>query len=181
MDQRPNDESCLACDVPLQEGDEVLNDVSGGIIHARCCGPERESYVGEDGEPLKDGEPIPKPWKWSAQGATATELAQQREDRERAAERAELASREGQAKLFRETIKQALNATNLEIAGQGAQPRIDSVIQSLTMLQAEFVAMEPQRNTRRMRIAEISHNLKQLVSLHAGMGQKPAKPLGPVN
>lgn len=59
-------ERCIACDVPLQAGDEVYSDLSGGYIHAKCCGPERESYTGADGEPLKAGEPIPKPRKWAA-------------------------------------------------------------------------------------------------------------------
>jgi hypothetical protein len=56
---------CLACDEALRDGQEVYADVSGGIIHAACCGPERESYVGADGEPLRDDEPIPTPWRWS--------------------------------------------------------------------------------------------------------------------
>jgi len=42
-------------------------DISGDLLHATCCGPERESYVNlETGEPLKDGEPIPKPFKFRA-------------------------------------------------------------------------------------------------------------------
>lgn len=63
--------TCTACDKPIRGGDLVYSDYEGGIIHAKCCGPERESYVDADGEPLKDGEPIPKPWKWSALGRTA--------------------------------------------------------------------------------------------------------------
>lgn len=59
-------ERCIACDEALVEGQEVYFDAGGGIIHAACCGPERESYTGADGEPLKDGEPIPTPWRWSA-------------------------------------------------------------------------------------------------------------------
>lgn len=55
---------CIACDRILDEEDLVFNDVSGGVIHASCCGPERESYVNADGEPLKPGEPIPTPWRW---------------------------------------------------------------------------------------------------------------------
>jgi hypothetical protein len=57
---------CIACDETLRDGQEVYEDAGGGFIHAACCGPERESYVGADGEPLKDGEPIPTPWRWSA-------------------------------------------------------------------------------------------------------------------
>lgn len=60
---------CIACDEALREGQEVYADVSGGFIHAACCGPERESYLGRDGEPLKDDEPIPTPWRWSADRA----------------------------------------------------------------------------------------------------------------
>ncbi len=58
-------ERCIACDVPLKDGDRVFSDVSGGSLHEGCCGPEPESYVGEDGEPLKPGDPIPKPYIWS--------------------------------------------------------------------------------------------------------------------
>jgi len=57
-------ETCIACDVPFVDGDLVYSDASGGMIHAACCGPERESYTNADGEPLKNGEPIPAPWKW---------------------------------------------------------------------------------------------------------------------
>lgn len=58
-------ESCIACDVPLIDGELVYSDASGGFIHAACCGPEREGYTNADGEPLKDGEPTPAPWKWT--------------------------------------------------------------------------------------------------------------------
>jgi len=60
-----NTPRCIACDETLRDGQEVYSDVSGGIIHAACCGPERESYVGPTGEPLKADEPIPTPWRWS--------------------------------------------------------------------------------------------------------------------
>ena len=47
------------------DGDEVLPDASGGYIHAKCCGPEPESYCNlETGEPLKAGDPLPKPFVW---------------------------------------------------------------------------------------------------------------------
>jgi len=59
-------DTCIACAVPLVDGDMVYSDAGGGCIHAACCGPERESYVGNDGKPLKDGEPIPAPWPWTA-------------------------------------------------------------------------------------------------------------------
>jgi len=55
---------CIACDKPLVAGDLYYSDLSGGFIHADCCGPERESYTGPDEEPLKPGEPIPEPNIW---------------------------------------------------------------------------------------------------------------------
>lgn len=61
---------CLACQVPLTDGVLVHYDASGDLIHAACCGPNRDAYftTGEDGEerPLRDGEPIPEPWAWHA-------------------------------------------------------------------------------------------------------------------
>lgn len=62
MDAR---ERCIACDDLLIEGQDVYHDAGGGIIHAACCGPERESYTGPDGEPLGDGDRIPTPWRWT--------------------------------------------------------------------------------------------------------------------
>lgn len=59
-------QACLACDVGISDGDLVHSDVSGGLIHAACCGPEREGYVGADGGPLKPDEPIPEPWEYKA-------------------------------------------------------------------------------------------------------------------
>lgn len=53
---------CFVCDEPIRDGDPVYEDVNDGLLHADCCGPERESYAGADGEPLKPGEPIPQPW-----------------------------------------------------------------------------------------------------------------------
>lgn len=59
-------ERCIACLIPFKEGDKVHDDTSGGQIHADCCGPERESYVGDSGEPPREGEPIPEPYIWTA-------------------------------------------------------------------------------------------------------------------
>jgi hypothetical protein len=61
--QEDNDvERCLACGGILLDDDLVYDDVGGGVLHARCCGPEREYYVNlETGETLAEGEPIPKP------------------------------------------------------------------------------------------------------------------------
>ena len=60
-------EYCMACDEPLKEGDQYLPDVSGGNLHYRCCGPERENYVKDIGEgtPLGPDDPIPAPRIWS--------------------------------------------------------------------------------------------------------------------
>lgn len=58
-------ERCIACGGILLDDDMVFDDYDGGTLHERCCGPERESYVNlETGEPLKDGEPIPKPYRY---------------------------------------------------------------------------------------------------------------------
>lgn len=58
-------EECIACEKAFVEGVPYYADVSGGFIHADCCGPERDGYVGADGEPLKPGEPIPEPAIWT--------------------------------------------------------------------------------------------------------------------
>lgn len=61
------EEACGICQVAFVEGDNCLTDINLGDVHAACCGPERESYVNLDtGEPLRDGEPIPTPWRWCA-------------------------------------------------------------------------------------------------------------------
>lgn len=51
---------CIACAAPLRTGERVLDDANGGVIHAACCGPERESYTGPDGEALGPNAPIPQ-------------------------------------------------------------------------------------------------------------------------
>lgn len=56
-------ERCIACDEPLKVGDQYLSDISGGVIHFACCGPEPECFVDLDtGEPL--GRPA-TPQIWS--------------------------------------------------------------------------------------------------------------------
>ncbi len=52
---------CIACEKPLKDGDLFYEDVNEGPMHAECCGPEPESFVDKDGEPLKPGDPIPRP------------------------------------------------------------------------------------------------------------------------
>jgi hypothetical protein len=67
MAREPEDDvtRCFACGEALKKGEMVMHDASeAGLIHAACCGPEREAYHGADGEPLKDGEPIPTGWPW---------------------------------------------------------------------------------------------------------------------
>lgn len=60
----PDAERCVACNVAFRAGEMVLPNADGGIIHIACCGPERESYVNGDGEPLADDEPIPTGYAW---------------------------------------------------------------------------------------------------------------------
>jgi hypothetical protein len=51
---------CIVCTEQLAEGDAYYPAVSGGFLHAACCGPERECYVN-----LETGEAIPTPEIWS--------------------------------------------------------------------------------------------------------------------
>lgn len=102
-------------------------------------------------------------------------------NRERLAEIERLKSRDGQAEFWREIISDALKAGNLELAGNAVQPRIDSVIQGLTMVQAEFIAMFPDRGARRRLMAEVEGNLPRLVTLRLSVGgARPAKVLDEV-
>lgn len=57
------EEPCFVCRVPFKPGDRFYFDLSGGCLHAECCGPERESYH-IDGEPLGPEDPIPEPEIW---------------------------------------------------------------------------------------------------------------------
>lgn len=57
---------CFACGKPFADGEAVYEDVNEGTMHADCCGPEPESFVGPDGEPLKSGDPIPAPHPYRA-------------------------------------------------------------------------------------------------------------------
>lgn len=58
-------ERCIACGGVLLDDDLVYGDYNGGTLHASCCGPERDSYCNLDtGEPLKDGGPIPAPYRY---------------------------------------------------------------------------------------------------------------------
>lgn len=63
-------EECIACEKAFVAGDRYFLDLSGGCIHADCCGPEREGYVNlETGESLAPGEPIQTPLIWDAEAA----------------------------------------------------------------------------------------------------------------
>jgi hypothetical protein len=42
-------ERCISCGGLLLDGDEVHNDVDGGVIHSRCCDPN--GFVDNDGNP----------------------------------------------------------------------------------------------------------------------------------
>lgn len=103
--------------------------------------------------------------------------AEEREAFERQQFLQHIATRDGQASEYRDALQQALNATNLEISANGVQPRIDGVIAALTMLQAEFIAMYPDRNERRLRLADVEKNLSRLVTLRVTTGSKPAREL----
>jgi len=59
-------EECIACDAPFKPDDMAMTDESGGFIHVYCCGPERESYVNAQGEPLGPDDPIPTGFRWGA-------------------------------------------------------------------------------------------------------------------
>lgn len=65
MSEQDEDEVCMACTAVLVDGDDVYHELDGGYIHAKCCGPERDSYYGPDETPLGPNDPIPKPFKWS--------------------------------------------------------------------------------------------------------------------
>lgn len=52
-------DTCIACGKPLVAGELVLFEKDGGEIHVDCCGPEREGYCNEAGDPLGPDDPIP--------------------------------------------------------------------------------------------------------------------------
>lgn len=56
---------CFACGEPIQLGQMVIQDISEGLMHAACCGPDRNAYVHlDDGSPLGADEPIPTGHPW---------------------------------------------------------------------------------------------------------------------
>lgn len=68
LDLMSADERCIACERVMVDGDPYYPDASGGVLHAGCCGPERECYTGPEGEPLGPNDPIPEPAVWSIDG-----------------------------------------------------------------------------------------------------------------
>lgn len=70
MTEDGDDECCVACGETLKAGDMVYYEHGeGGHIHADCCGPERESYCDEDGQPLAPDAPIPQPFAYEREGS----------------------------------------------------------------------------------------------------------------
>lgn len=64
-DTQEDVEICEACGEPFEDGDMVYWSADDtGHLHADCCGPERESFVGPDGAPLKGDESIPEPFAY---------------------------------------------------------------------------------------------------------------------
>jgi hypothetical protein len=64
---RESAERCMACGEPMKNGDPYFNDVSGDVIHAKCCSNEPEAFCDALGAPLKPGEPVPEPAIWTDQ------------------------------------------------------------------------------------------------------------------
>jgi len=55
---------CMGCNMKLVEGDLFYPDVSGGYLHAECCGTDPDLFVDDDLNPLKPGDPLPEPSVW---------------------------------------------------------------------------------------------------------------------
>lgn len=66
MNQRSIVIRCIACGGMFIDDDQCYPDEGGGFIHAKCCGPEPESYVDKDGNPLGPNDPIPAPSIWES-------------------------------------------------------------------------------------------------------------------
>lgn len=63
-EQEYGDEHCIVCYKPMVPGDLYYSDADGGVLHAACCGPERESYTNAAGDPLGPDDPVPEPMVW---------------------------------------------------------------------------------------------------------------------
>ncbi|KQS76839.1 hypothetical protein ASG25_15580 [Rhizobium sp. Leaf384] len=72
-------EACHVCCEALQPGDPVYFS-DDGMMHAACCGPERECFYNEDEAPLVDGEPIPRPLIWNGDLSTMQLASDARND-----------------------------------------------------------------------------------------------------
>lgn len=58
-------ETCVSCGEILKTGDLVyIEHGEGGYICADCAPTDPESYVDEDEQPLKPGDPIPAPFAY---------------------------------------------------------------------------------------------------------------------
>lgn len=71
-------EACEACGEALQLGDPVY--WGDGLLHALCCGPERDGFHNANEAPLADGEPIPRPMIWNGNQGAAELASDARND-----------------------------------------------------------------------------------------------------
>ena len=62
-------QSRCKCGDLILPGQLLLGSGDGGFLHAECCDPEPESYVDENDEPLKEGDPIPEGFIWTEEDA----------------------------------------------------------------------------------------------------------------
>jgi hypothetical protein len=60
----PHVERCYACEKAFKVGDAYYPDINGFDLHADCCGGDPESFVDENGDPMKPGDAVPKPLIW---------------------------------------------------------------------------------------------------------------------
>ncbi len=57
--------TCIGCGNVIQDGELVFHEHGeGGLIHAECAGPERDSYCTDEGEPLGPDDPLPTPFPY---------------------------------------------------------------------------------------------------------------------
>ncbi len=60
-------ERCTICGKALKDSDMVYFDHGdGGYVHSECAGDDRESFVDDEGNPLAEGDPLPKPFPYEA-------------------------------------------------------------------------------------------------------------------
>lgn len=58
--------TCFICLKSINDGDMVLDDVTGGVGHRDCYGNDRDAFVKDldTGEPLGPDDPLPKGYVW---------------------------------------------------------------------------------------------------------------------